>query len=230
MGFMRRLLLAVVLLLLGATPARADDAGEVALALRSSPVYQAQGLDLVEVASLSSELSGLSPRVVVAVLPASAAASAEQARARAVDIGRELGDPDAVVLVITANKHLGTSQGHAAATRGVDSGSALAAELPDLSSLDFSKDNVTAFVTSFAERIATQASTDRTTATSTSSSHSGAWLLGGLVLLGVAGAAVVVVSLRRRRARPDEDPPADLQPFLLGGILPGVDSGDGTDS
>jgi hypothetical protein len=214
---MRRLLPALLLLLIAAVPAHADDAGKIALALRTSPVYQAPGLNLVDVAALSTELSGRTPRIVVAVLPAGVASSDDQAQSIAIDIGAALGDPDAVVLVITMNRHLGVGQGHAAAARQVDARAALAAERGVLSA--FTKDNLTAFVTSVAERVQNQASTDRTTKTR-SSSHLGAWLLGGLVLLGAAAAGVVAARRRRRAVGPRDD----VEPFLLGGILPGVDS------
>jgi hypothetical protein len=214
---MRRLLPVLLLLLLGAVPALADDAGKVALALRTSPVYQAPGLNLVDVAALSTELSGRTPRIVVAVLPAGVASSDDQAQSSAIDIGAALGDPDSVVLVITMNRHLGVGEGHAAAARHVDARAALAAERGVLSA--FTKDNLTAFVASFAERVQNQASTDRTTKTS-SSSHLARWLLGGLVLLAVASAGGVAAS----RRRPEPAARDDVEPFLLGGILPGVDS------
>ena len=86
------------------------------------------------------------------MLPASAAVSDAQARSRAIDIGRALGDSDAVVLVITANRHLGAGNGNAAADRGVDARSALSEERADLSGFD--KESLTAFVLAFAERVA----------------------------------------------------------------------------
>lgn len=218
-GAMKRLLLLVAaLLLLAPATARAESAAQVAAALRSTPVYQSAGLNLVDVATLTSELSGSDPVLKVAVLSASAASSAAQADARATEIGRALGDSNAVVLVITANQHLGAGEGKAAAARGISADAALADELAT-SRGAFTKDNLTAFVTSFKERLATQLSSgdgsgstgSGTSSSSGTSSNAGKYLLGGLVVLGGGGAALAVVSSRRRRGRRNEEMRADVE-------------------
>ncbi|MCW2586660.1 MAG: hypothetical protein JWN55_2176, partial [Frankiales bacterium] len=114
------LLLPVLLLVLGLPgTASAENAAQVAAALRNGPVYQSPGVDLVDVTALSSQLSGTDPPVKVAVLPAAAAASSTQAAQLATTIVRDLGDRNAVVLVITANRHLGAAAGPDARGRGV---------------------------------------------------------------------------------------------------------------
>ena len=206
---MRRALLLALPLLLVAAPARAETADQVASALRNAPVYQAGGLDLVDVATLTSELSGTDPQVYVAVLPASAASSAAEADERATEIGRALGEGDAVVLVVTANRHLGAGEGSAAADRGVDADEALREELAqDRGS--FSKDNVTAFVLAFAERVQSEAGE----AGGAGGGGSGGGFPWGTVLvvgaLGAGGGALVVRS-RRRRSRLNEGLRAEVE-------------------
>jgi hypothetical protein len=201
---MRRVLLALALLLLAASPARAEDVAQLAAALRTSPVHQAPGLDLVDVATLTSELTGTDPRLYVAVLPATAAGTPAQAKDLAVAIGKELAESDAVVLVITADGAFGTGHGDVAKAHGVDSAKALAAELKDLHSL--TKDALTAFVLSFAERVANQVATPAPGVQTgdvpvlTGGGSGTGWLVGGtlVMLLGLAAAAVVLPRRLRR--------------------------------
>lgn len=203
---MKRLLVALVLVLLAAAPARADSPAQVAAALRSSPVYESAGLDLLDVAALTSELAGGDPQVYVAVLPASVAASPADAQKRAVEIGDALAASGGVVLVITENRHFGSGQGTAAAARGVDAGEALKKEVERLKS--FSKSDLTLLVTSFAERVANQASTgasDDGTPVDTGGGGGTAWLLVGLVVVVTGGTALVVRSVRRRGPQADEE-------------------------
>ena len=195
---MKRLLALSPLLLLALTgTAHADSATQVAQALQNSPVYQQQGLDLVDVAGLQSTLSGQDPPVYVAVLAAAAASSADQAHARATEIGKDLGQSDAVVLVITANKHLGAAEGPGAASRGVQSGADLQAVLAEAKGKPFDKADVTALATSFAQRVHDEAGAAGGSSSSGSSDtfggarttnsgggHGGAYFLGALVLLG----------------------------------------------
>jgi hypothetical protein len=233
---MKRLLLSGLLVLLAVTPARADNATQVAAALRSSPVYQAAGLDLVDVGKLTSKLSGTNPRVVVAVLGTAAAGSGAEAHQRAVDIGKALGESDAVVLVITASKHLGSAEGSGAAARGVDAKGALDAELSDFHGKDFDKDNLTVFATSFADRIANQVSTSASGTndgggqgqTSSSGAGRGAWLLGGLLVVGGGAAALAVSSSRARRKRLNEGLRAEVEQLYerLGADVLNLDAGD----
>jgi hypothetical protein len=235
---MKRLLAvpSVVLALVVALPgtANADVVSEAAAALRSAPVYQAAGLDLVDVATLTADLAGRDPRLDVAVLPASAASSSSEARALAVQIGRAVNDTNAVVLVITANKHLGVAEGSGAARRGVNANAALQAELPTASALPFTKDNVTAFVLSFEQRIAQQVSAASSggsvpaPATSSGSSHTGAYLLGGLVLIGGGATLLAVRSSRTRRKRLNEGLRADVEQLYnrLGSDVATLDPGD----
>ena len=236
---MKRLLVLCALLLV-AVPgtAHAENASQVAAALRSSPVYQSPGLDLVDVAGLQAALNGSDPQVDLAVLPASAASSASQARDRAVAIGRSLGDTNAVVLVITASKHLGTGAGRGAVSRGVDENAALQAGLADFNGKAFSKDNLTAFVKAFKDRIAEQASgapvgsgggTSTAVGSSTKgSSHAGAYLLGGLVVIGGGATALAVRSSRRRKASVNEGLRADVEQLYnrLGSDVSSLDAKD----
>lgn len=229
---MKRLLLAVVLVALAASPARAENAEEVAAALRGAPVYQASGLGLVDVATLTAELADGDPQVYVAVLPASAAGSAAQARQRAIDIGRALAVSDSVVLVITANRHFGTGQGSAASARGVDSRAALRAELQDLQG--FTKDALTALALSFAERVTNQAGTPAPGVSNDGGAidpvggSGGAWLVGGVLVAGAGVAAVAVRSSRRRSARLLEGLRADVEQLYerLGADVLNLEPGD----
>ncbi|MDP9183094.1 MAG: hypothetical protein M3P04_10015, partial [Actinomycetota bacterium] len=229
---MKRVLLVALMLVLAAAPARAEDATEVAAALRTSPVYQAAHLDLVDVATLTGELSATDPRVVVAVLDATAASSAEAARRRAVDISNALAEPETVVLVITANKHVGAAHGSRAGNRGVDSGDALAEELKDFGSKPFTKDVLTAFVTSFAERVADQASSSSGVGSDgdpvDTGGGSGAWVLGGLVVVGAAGAGVAFRASRQRRKRLNEALRAEVEQLYerLGADVLNLDARD----
>lgn len=197
---MRRVLLPLLLLLLALTgTAHAESADQVASALRNAPVYQSSGLDLVDVPTLTAELRGTDPQVYVAVLPASAASSAKQADERATEIGRALGESDAVVLVITANKHLGAGEGSRAADRGVDADAALQAELASENGA-FDKDTITAFVSSFKERVLSQTSSGGSGEGGSSSGGGFPW--GPVLLVGaVGGGTAVAVSSRRRKAR-----------------------------
>lgn len=207
---MKRLVVTVVLVLLSAVPARADTAAQVAASLRASPVYQASGLDLLDVGTLTSELAGTDPSVYVAVLPASAAASPNDAQKRAVEIGDALHVSSAVVLVITENRRFGSAQGSATAARGVESGEALKKEVEALKS--FTKTELTVLVTSFAERIVNQAATGRVEDDSPVDTGSGsgtAWLLGGL-LVGVVAATAIAVRRRRRGPQRDDELGTDI--------------------
>ena len=241
---MKRLLLLVPLLvLLVPGTARADSASQVAQALQSSPVYQAKGLDLVDVPALQSQLQGADPPVYVAVLTAAAAASADQAHSRAIEIGQALAQSDAVVLVITASRHLGAAEGNGAATRGVQSGADLQAVLSAARAGAFTKANVTTLATNFAQRVQQEASagssgsggstSDGTfggssnSGSSGSGSHGGALLLGALVLLGGGGTALALRSSRRRKARANEGLRADVEQLYnrLGSDVSTIDPG-----
>jgi hypothetical protein len=207
---MKRLPLALVLLVL-AVPARADTSAQVAAALRASPVYQSTGLDLVDVATLTSELAGTDPQVYVAVLPASAAASPADARKRAVEIGDALASSSAVVLVITENRHFGSGQGGAAAARGVDSGEALKKEVEGLRA--FTKADLTLLVTSFAERVANQTASGAVADGSPVDTGGGsgtAWLVVGLLVTGAAALLVAVRAGRRRAPQGEEELGTDI--------------------
>jgi hypothetical protein len=232
---MRRVLLALLLLLLAASPARAESATEVAAALRTSPVYQAAGLDLVDVGTLTSELSGTSPRVVVAVLDASAADSADQATERARQIGDALGQGGSVVLVVTANRHLGAAQGPLATAHGVNAGAALEAEAQGTRGKPFDKDTLTAFVTAFAERVANQASNPQQGVSNDGSpvDTGGGGASGVLVVLLVAvlvlgGVGLAVRAARRRTEQLNEGLRAEVEQLYdrLAADVLNLDAGD----
>lgn len=236
---MKRLLLVLPLLvLLLPGTAHADSASQVAQALQGSPVYQAQGLDLVDVAGLQSALQGGDPPVYVAVLTAAAASTPDQAHARAIEIGKALGQSDAVVLVITASRKLGAAEGNGAASRGVQSGADLSAVLSSAKGKPFDKANVTELATNFAQSVQQEAaasssggsSSNGTFGGSSSSSgggHGGAIFLGALVVLGGGGAALAVRSSRRRKERLNEGLRADVEQLYdrLGSDVSTLDPG-----
>lgn len=145
-------LLAVLLVPFLTVPAWADSAMRVAAQLRVSPAYQAPGLALVDVQALAEELTGTDPQVFVAVLPAGAPSAA--------DILRALGDPEAVILVVTDDQHLGVAAGAGAVSRGVDAADGLAQELAAAPAGPYDQVQLTALVVAFAERMAGQVSGD----------------------------------------------------------------------
>ena len=221
MNHLRRLvpvLLATLVVPLAAGTARADNAGAVAQALRSSPVYQAKGLDRLDVATAQSAVQGTAPQVYVAVLEAGAASSANEAAARASDIGKALGTTDAVVLVITDSKHLGAATGKQARSRGVDGGAALSQELSSIKGKPFDKATVTSFVTAFARRVGIQASnsggsstTNNSAPATQSTSHSGRNFLLVLLALGGGGFALYRRSAKKKRDRDNQGLRADVE-------------------
>ncbi|MGZ6791781.1 MAG: hypothetical protein ACXVFV_02430 [Mycobacteriales bacterium] len=151
-----RLLLAVVLL---GPPAAATDPGDVAVALRSSPVYAAPGVDLVDPAALAGVLGGADPQVDVVALPADDATTDAQAADRAAAVVQALDDPQAVVLVLAEGGRLGIAAGSGARGRGVDAPAALAAERQEVGDPE-DPAAVTGFVQDLVQRVADQASGD----------------------------------------------------------------------
>jgi hypothetical protein len=234
---MKRLLILLALVVL-AVPgtARAESASQVAAALRSSPVYESPGLDLVDVATVTSVLNGTSPRVYVGVLPAAAATSDQQARQRAIEIGKALGNTNAVVLVITANQHFGVGEGNGAASMGVNAIAALTQERAAIKGRPFDKATLTEFVTAFAQRVAQQASAPGSNSgggavpaqRAPSTSNTGAYLLGGLVVIGGGATALAVRSSRNRKKRLNEGLRADVEQLYnrLGNDVATLDAGD----
>jgi hypothetical protein len=232
---MKRLLVALLLLLLAAAPARAESASQVAAALRTSPVYQSSGLDLVDVGTLTSELAGTDPRVVVAVLPAADASSADQAHARAAEIGDALRQPNTVVLVIVENHHVGSAQGVVARAHGVDAGEALNEELAATRGKPFDKDTLTGFVTSFAENVTNQAAHPQNGVSNGSSpvdtgggSKGAPVLLVVIAVLVLGGVGLAVRSSRHRRAQLNEGLRAEVEQLYdrLGADVLNLDAGD----
>ena len=92
-----------VVCLLGPSGSGKSTLLQVVAGLRSNPVYQSSGVSLVDVPTLTADLSGRDPKVYVALLAASAASSASQADARAAEIGRALGNSQAVVRPMSVN-------------------------------------------------------------------------------------------------------------------------------
>ena len=221
MNHLRRLvplLIAALVVLLVPGTARADNAGDVAKALRNSPVYQAKGLDRIDVAAAQSAVQGTAPQVYVAVLEAGAASSASEAAARASAIGKALGTTDAVVLVITDSRHLGAATGKQARSRGADGGAALSQELTSIKGKPFDKATVTDFVKAFAQRVGEQASNGGTTtgnnnnaSTPQKTSHSGRNFLLVLLALGGGGFAFYRRSANKKRKRENEGLRADVE-------------------
>jgi len=222
MRALRLILLLVLALATAAVPgtAFADNAGTVAAALHDRPVYQAPGLDLVDIAAVQDTLGGSHPTVYLAVLPADAASTSTQAASRASDIGRALGESDAVVLVVTASKHLGAAEGKGARAQGVAAGSALRQTLSADGGGAFSKSTVTRFVMDFAGRVRSQAGSGASGGSSGSSSsgeggsgggHSGLYLLVGLLVLLGLGGLFAVRSSKNRKRKQQEGMRADVE-------------------
>jgi hypothetical protein len=147
---MRARLLAVALLLAAPGTAWAEGSGTVVEALRASPVYQAPALDLVDAASLRAALEGTDPQVDVAVVDGASAAQ----------VLAGLGDPGAVVLVITSRQQLSVAAGAEARSRGVDAAQALRIELGGTHGTPLGRQDLTALAMAFSTRVSEQASGD----------------------------------------------------------------------
>jgi hypothetical protein len=212
--------LVVLLALLGVLSpmgtAHAENAQDVAKALETTRVYESPGVDLLDEGTLESELTGTRPKVYVAALPARAASSDAQARGRAIDIGRAIGDAGAVVLVITAGKHYGYGVGGTASAKGVNAASALKAERAETRAFD--KASLTRLVSDFEERVEKQVEAaaggqpvERAEPEPSSGGSGGTTLL--LVLVGLigGGALLASVSSKRRKARENEGLKADVE-------------------
>ena len=124
------------------------------------------------------------------------------------------------MLVITANKHVGTAHGSRAGNRGVDSGDALADELKSFGTKALTKDTLTTFVTSFAERVIGQASSSAVNTdgspVDTGGGSGTAWLVGASLVV-AAGVVVAFLVVRQRRTRPrDAQPDGSLGAEVLG--------------
>jgi hypothetical protein len=212
---MRALLVALVLLVAPGT-AWADDTSTVVAALRTGPVYQAPGLDLVDAASLTTNLNGTDPQVYVAVVDGTSATQVLDG----------LGDPDAVVLVISSDQQLAVAAGAGATSRGVDAAKALRIELGGTNGTPLGKQDLAVLAAAFSTRVSEQASGDspghpnptpppRSSSPSPAASsspgpavkHSAGHVLLFTVLPLLAMAGVVAsVALRHRRG--PQDPPA----------------------
>jgi hypothetical protein len=208
----RPLLLCLAVLLLPGV-AHAESVSDVVQGLRNNPVYQSPGVDLVDADAL--DLRKDDPKLYVAALSATAASSAEQAHARAVDIGRALAVSNAVVLVITANKHLGTAEGSGAAREGVNAARALAEQLAANKGQPFDKEHVTQFVKAFQERLEDRSSSSAGSSGSASEDKGGGGgglkILVVLALLGGAGFFLVRRSSHRKTLRQQEGLRADVE-------------------
>ncbi|MCU1588628.1 MAG: hypothetical protein JWN31_2121 [Frankiales bacterium] len=216
---MKRLLLLVpltaVLLPALAGVARAEGVQDVVAGLRSNPIYQTKGADLLDSGALQSTMSGSHPKLYVAVLPANAAASAADAHTRAVEIGSALGDTNGVVLVITLSKHLGTAEGNGASNQGVDASRALADQLSAHKGQPFDKEHVTTFVKELKQRLDAQVSSGGGSSSSPSSSSGGGGkggtMLAVLLVLAVIGFLLFTRSSRKRKAAQQEGLRADVE-------------------
>ena len=230
---LRLLLLLFLTLALTGVPgvALADNAGTVAGALHDRPVYQAPGLDLVDVGAVQDTLSGSQPKVYVAVLPANAASSKSQAQSRANDIGRALGESSAVVLVVTESQLLGAAEGSNARSHGVDASTALSQTLSKDGGGAFDKTTVTRFVQDFTGRLRAQATSSGSNGSGSNSAgsnssgsnssgsnssssgggHTGVALLVGLLVLLGLGGLLAVRSSKRRKGKQQEGMRADVE-------------------
>jgi hypothetical protein len=146
-------LLAGLLLLAG--PAQAETPAQVAAALQRAPVHQTEGLDLVDAAALTAELTGTDPQVAVAVVDAGASAERQ-----ATAVLAAVGDPELVLLVVTSDQQLAAVAGTAAGARGVQASKALKDELAGSPPLPYDRAQMTALVGAFAQRVAGQVSGD----------------------------------------------------------------------
>jgi hypothetical protein len=237
---LRLLLLLFLTLALTGVPgvALADNAGTVAGALHDRPVYQAPGLDLVDVGAVQDTLSGSQPKVYVAVLPANAASSKSQAQSRANDIGRALGESSAVVLVVTKSQHLGAAEGSNARSHGVDASTALSQTLSADGAGAFDKATITRFVQDFTGRVRAQATSSGSNSSGSNSSgsnssssgggHTGVALLVGLLVLLGLGGLLAVRSSKRRKGKQQEGMRADVESLYnrLGSDVSTLDARD----
>jgi hypothetical protein len=182
---LQRLLL-VALLLLGAASARAEVTPQ-------DPVEQAAGLDLVDAAVLADDLRGTVPPVLVSVVTGMADPSTTAAG---------IGTEGAVVIVVNEARAWGGWV--SPSLSGIDLPGALDAESTDPSTLG--TDDLTAALSSVAQRVATQAARARGGADDATldaledsrRSPSPYWWFG--LALGVP--VVLLVRKRFRRARP----------------------------
>jgi len=237
---LRLLLLLFLTLALTGVPgvALADNAGTVVGALHDRPVYQAPGLDLVDVGAVQDTLSGSQPKVYVAVLPANAASSKSQAQSRANDIGRALGESSAVVLVVTKSQHLGAAEGSNARSHGVDASTALSQTLSADGAGAFDKATITRFVQDFTGRVRAQATSSGSNSSGSNSSgsnssssgggHTGVALLVGLLVLLGLGGLLAVRSSKRRKGKQQEGMRADVESLYnrLGSDVSTLDARD----
>jgi hypothetical protein len=238
---MKRLLLLATLvpLLLTAGVASAENASDVAQALRNDPVYESAGVDLLDENALESTLADDSPRLLVAALPAAAATSKQKAEALADAIGRAVGDTNAVVLVITASRHLGAQAGRGAQSQGFDAGAALAGQLAEPRG-GFDKANLTAFVKGFKARLDAQESSNVDTPNSSEGppaiigndsksggGNGGKLLVGFLVIVG-AGVFLFTRATRKQKAKLEEGLRADVEQLYnrLGSEVSLINAGD----
>jgi hypothetical protein len=136
---MKAVLVALALFAAPGTPG-AQDAGMVVDALRTGPVFQAPGLDLVDGAALTTALNGTDPQVDVAVVDGPSASQ----------ILSGLSDPGVVLLVITSDQQLSVAAG-TDATR---------IELRGTLGTPLGKRDLTALAAAFSTRVSEQASGD----------------------------------------------------------------------
>jgi hypothetical protein len=146
---MKAVLVALALFAAPGTPG-AQDAGMVVDALRTGPVFQAPGLDLVDGAALTTALNGTDPQVDVAVVDGPSASQ----------ILSGLSDPGVVLLVITSDQQLSVAAGTDATGRGVDAAEALRIELRGTLGTPLGKRDLTALAAAFSTRVSEQASGD----------------------------------------------------------------------
>lgn len=224
------LLLAPLLVLLGAGPAVAGSVDEVVRGLERDGVHvdPAAQLDTDE-DGIRSAVGRASVPTYVAVLPEEAANSSGGIANLVVEIGTALGDSDAVVLVITDEPFFRADNGRAAGARGIDAGSALEAAL-DQTSGTLQSAALTALVEDFVDRINAQSRGESGTS-GTSDSGGGKAVLALLGVGAVGGGAWWVVSSRRRRAahaQAMEDARADVESLYgrLGSDVSLLSAGD----
>jgi hypothetical protein len=180
---------------------------DVAQELRRDPVYVDPAADVPLDDEQVRDAIGAAPvPVYVAAVEESDVAAAGGITQYVLAIGNAIGDPNAVVLVISDEPFFRADSAPGAARLGIDAGAAIEGALADRRG-EFNEANVTSVVIDFVERLERSGADGGADAVS---SGGGALLLALLGLGAVGGGALYVQSRRRNRQRL-EDARADVE-------------------
>jgi hypothetical protein len=206
--------LAPLLLPAPASAVTVTSPAQIADALLDDPVYveEQSGVPLDESQVRDAVRSSSVPTYVVAVSQETAEAAGSAADL-VVAIGRQIGDTDAAVVVITSDGDLRAAEGNGAAASGVDAGAAAQDAITAGGQRAFTEQAVTAVLVDTVRRI--ESRTGSGTAAGSGESSSGGSLLLPLLAVGaLGGGAYALVTSRRRRAdaaQEQQDARADVE-------------------